>query len=225
MKILIVSVIYLEPEWQETKSCIEAAKAYTEANSSHTVDVFYIDRKGIGSLSKAFNDGFKQGNGAEYDYVWFVTNVTFGEGHLFVLLRDIDLSNMFVKLAAIHPSFESDHKHLQTGESYDDLTIPFIEFTAPFIKSEVFAKFPLDEKMPYWGMDLDWSYRVKQAGWQLGCCHAVTLGHTYIRNTVKSIPNKYTRQRYNRRKLTNASTERQLVAKYGVNWRNVLNYK
>lgn len=213
MKVLIVSVVYLEPEWEATRVCIETVKLL----HPDEIDVVYIDRKGYGSLSEAFNKGFGFAN-KEHLAVWFVTNVTFSPDSYRKLL--VDLINY--SLAAVHPAFNSDHPHLRPDS---DLPVPYIEFTAPLVRADVFEKFPLDEQMPYWGMDLDWSYRVTQAGYNLGCCRDVGLGHEYIRNNVKAKPLKVTRRRWAERKRTDASTTARLVKKYGKDWRNVLNYK
>ena len=53
--ITIVSIVYHEPEWIETKKCIEACG----------VPVVYVERSppGVGSLAEAINRGFK-GKGA-----------------------------------------------------------------------------------------------------------------------------------------------------------------
>ena len=220
MRILIVSVIYLEPEWKATRDCIAINQNVCEM-LGHTVNLIEVDRKGWGSLSEAMNRGAKEGEAERYDYIWFVTNVTFNQDALANMLVYAENSSF----VAIHPAFNSDHAHLRPipGGSFT-LEVPFIEFTAPLVRADVFAAFPLDERMPYWGMDLDWSYRVMQAGNKLGCCHEVVLGHEYIRNNVKAKRHPITQKRWNARKRTDDGTRRRLIKLYGKDWKKVLKY-
>jgi GT2 family glycosyltransferase len=44
------------------------------------------------------------------------------------------------------------------------------------VRASVFQDNPLDEMLPYWGQDLDWSYRVRQNGWKLAACSEIELG-------------------------------------------------
>jgi GT2 family glycosyltransferase len=76
--------------------------------------------------------------------------------------------------------------------------------------------------MPYWGHDLDWGYRVRQAGWTLAVDHDVEVGHTYIRN---SKPHPATVRRRKLRILSDEPTRRTLAQEYGPDWRNVLEYR
>ncbi|MBK7801053.1 MAG: hypothetical protein IPJ53_18335 [Saprospiraceae bacterium] len=40
--------------------------------------VYLVDRKGVGSMSEAYNTGFKEAmKDKEYEWIWFVSNVTF----------------------------------------------------------------------------------------------------------------------------------------------------
>ncbi len=83
----------------------------------------------------------------------------------------------------------------------------------------VFKENPLDEMLPYWGQDFDWSYRVKQNGWKLTACSEMVLGHSYIR---ESEPNKITEQRKKLRFQTDAGTHKRLIEKYGQDWRKII---
>lgn len=69
--------------------------------------------------------------------------------------------------------------------------------------------------MPYWGHDLDWSYRAKSIQARLGIHHGVILGHTYIRN---SKPHAVTLQRKRLRRLADAGAPFQTG---GIVWRQV----
>lgn len=201
MRLVIVSVIYLEPEWQETKKCIEAAG----------LPVIYVDRKGIGSLAKAYNDGFKQAKELKPEYIWFVSNVTFDKDLHERLLKNIGSHS------AIHPKFKSDHIHMRDGKGVQP--VPFIEFTAPIVRADVYEKFLLDENCPYWGHDLIFGYEANKAGYTLAVDYDNEVGHVYIRH---SKPNTVTRQRLINRRNTDATTRHYLAKKYGNEWRDII---
>jgi len=201
--IYIVAVEYHEPEYKKTVDSI----------SSVDVPVVFIDRNGTGSLAEAYNKGFKQIK-EPCEYVWFVSNISFGRGVLKSLLEAIG------DYAAIQPSYMSDHISLQPGKGIEE--VPFVEFTCPLVRYDVFEKFPLDENMPYWGHDLDWGHRIREAGFKLACHKEVQIGHTYIRHGMKY---RVTRERARLRKESNASTTKALENKYGKDWKEYLQYR
>ena len=214
-KVAVVAVIYEEPEWADTERCLDKLNC----------PKFFVDRKGVGSLAKALNSGFRQwiqGKNGElhFEYVWFVTNVLFNETCLDTLVRVMD-SSLF---AGITPAFMSDNYACRPGPGRTGLTkCPYIEFTAPIVRADVFEKFPLDEDMPYWGHDLDWGHRVRKEGHALGVFYGEELGHTYIRNT--RLTHRVTRRRLMNRRATNGETRVALIKKYGHDWKQVLCYK
>ena len=142
----IIAIKYEEPEYQQTVDCIKSAG----------YPFIFIDRKpsGIGSLAEAINRGINLGKeqGTNFRYFWIVTNITFAQDVPAKLLAQISI----IGAAAIHPQFASDHKHIREGQGVK--SVPFVEFTAAMIDIEQWQ--PLDEKMPYWGHDLDHGYRV-----------------------------------------------------------------
>ena len=199
---------YNETGWTEkTVACLIAA-GFEES------DIVYADREGVGNMSKAFNNAF-QGNlmNDQKPFIWFLTNVTFPE-QMPVSLLELILSDE--DIAAVHPAFDSDHAHIKNtyGISRD---APFIEWTAPFIRTNTLyvVGWP-DEKMPYWGMDLDWSYRAREEGYTLAIDGRYRLGHTYLRLTDQKEPITIERERI--RKTFDASTEQRLIEKYGTDW-------
>lgn len=200
-RLIILSIIYHEPEWQQTKQCIEATG----------LPVHYVERKpkGVGSLSEAINRGIKEIEG--YEYVWIVTNITFPPATPEKLLS--------AGYDAIHPAFNSDHAHQRPDGTEAVKDVPFIEFTSAMVKMDIMKRFPLDEAMPYWGMDLDFSYRLHVSGYKVGVHMGATIGHTYIRNK-KLLPVTY--QRLLKRRQTNHQTKRRLKEKYGQAWRSVV---
>lgn len=221
MSVTILALRYLEPDWAATQECIEKVES---RNSK--VEIHYVDRipPGVGNMAEAINRGFTE---ISYQlsviskYVWFVSNVTFSPDLLPRLIEAMDRTDY----AAIHPAFNSDHlfcRPVTNNQQPITLLAPFIEFTAPIIRSEVFAEFPLDESLPYWGHDLDWGYRLWQAGHKIGVLQSdhSLLGHTYIRN-ANQLP-LVTRQRHALRRASNASTRHRLAQKYGDNWRTLI---
>ncbi len=210
---------YNETGWTEkTVACLIAA-GFLES------DIVYADREGTGNMSKAFNTAFfntlKKVEDSEATlpyapekpFTWFLTNVTFPEQMPLSLL---DLISSDDEIAAVHPAFDSDHAHIKNtyGISRD---APFIEWTAPFIRTNTLyvVGWP-DEKMPYWGMDLDWSYRAREEGYTLAIDGRYRLGHTYLRLTDQKEPITIERERI--RKTFDASTEQRLIEKYGTDW-------
>lgn len=203
MKTAILSVIYQEPDWHQTVDCI--------ANHAPGYPVFFVDRKGTGSLAEAFNRGFKENNLIVYDLVWFLTNVRFGPR----TLQRLEDHMWKTPYAAIHPAFESDHHHLRPKQVDEVFEVAFVEFTAPLVRSSIFANNPLDERMPYAGHDLDWGYRVRYAGHLIGVYHGVTVEHTYIRHNKRKHP--VTALRANLRAATEEPTKQLLAQIYGEN--------
>lgn len=194
----IVAIKYCEPEYQETINCIKKTG----------IDVIWVDRnpEGVGSLAEAINRGVKQ---ATADFVWIVTNVTFDDSVPFKLLKNIG------KADAIHPTFDSDHKHIREGKGVQEA--PFIEFTAAFINRAKWIG--LDENCPYWGHDLIHGYEVHKNGGSILVDYTTKVEHVYIRNKSR---NHYTDRRKASRLNSNNHTRDYLKTKYGQNWREVI---
>lgn len=208
MKFGVVAIKYEEPYWREIERILKMIPD----------QVYIVDRSGIGSMSEAYNRGFDMAmQDGNYDWLWFVSNVTFNVSDYEKVKKLI--TEMTPLCAAVNPVYNSDHPHLRPYEGEPYKRVPFIEFTAPFINAKVFQDFKLDENLPYWGQDLDWSYRVKQLGFRLFATNLMECGHTYIRFQQKS---EVTAKRLKARKKTDMSTRRRLVELYGKNWRDII---
>jgi hypothetical protein len=206
-KVAIISIIYNELSWADTERCIDKCDC----------PKFFVDRHGVGSLAKAINAGFRQW-GPGFEFIWFVTNVTFSQTCLKHLVRQMEMDSW----AGLTPCFESDHLFCRPNpQKAGSWEAPFIEFTAPIVRASVFRDYPLDENMPYWGHDLDWGHRIRQGGYKLGCFYGEQLGHSYIRNTDGD---KWTKARCAKRKATDHSPRAALIKKYGPDWRKVLKW-
>lgn len=210
MSVCIVAVEYEEPEYTETRAAIE--------NTGQ--DVVWVDRDGIGSLARAYNEGFREAQRRGAGMVWFLSNITFGPD---VLPRLVGSLAENPEYAAIQPPYDSDHAFLRPNGSGKVESVPYVEFTCPLVRANVFARFPLDERMPYWGHDLDWGFRVRQAGWKVGVDQGCeSIGHTYIRHVQNPLP--VTKKRHALRHASNRATRKALIRKYGNNWAQVLGY-
>lgn len=211
-KVGIVSVIYLEPEWQQTRESIVACDVPTH----------YVDRQGRGSLAKSHNVGFRKllEKHPDLDYVWFITNPKFDPAILPKLVEAMDETGY----DCIHPAFDSDHLFCRPDGSGEIKAVPFVEFTAPIVKVDTFKKYPLDEYMPYWGHDFDFGYKVRSNGGVVAVHHGITVEHIYIRNNVNARPHYATTQRHELRRKSNRPTHKRLEQVYGKAWRHTLQY-
>lgn len=211
-KIAIIALEYLEPEYQQTLDCLKA--------TGHIV--FKANRDGVGNMSRAFNDAFKNyvlGNG--FDFVWFVTNVTFQPDVARVLAKALTDDT---SIGAIHPAMQSsDHLHLRSYGTEAIRIVPFIEFTAPMFRVDVFSMMMLDENLWYYYFDLLISYRLKEAGYSVGVHNNCEVQHTYLRNARTTHPISAIRKQL--RDLMTKPNQEYLREKYGADWRSLFNWK
>jgi hypothetical protein len=197
---------YEEPGWTEqTIACCEAAGI---------TKIVIADRDGVGNMSKAFNRAVKSAGVFDSKYIWFLTNVTFTPEVPLALMAAFDPLT-----ACVHPCHDSDHAHLKTcGHTPEQ--VPFVEFTAPMFRTlHLWLLGDADEAMPYWGMDLDWSYRATQAGYNLKVSPA-RVQHVYLRHQQQKHPISTFREQL--RAYHHKHTEAALVQKYGPKWEQIL---
>lgn len=218
IKTAILSLIYLEPSWVKTCSCIaDLAGAYP---------IYYADRGGSGGLAPAFDAAFLRYDLTRYRFVWFLTNVTWTDRHL--LQRLEEGLEQDTTLAAITPSFYSDHLFLRPQKDAAEETtfVPFVEFTCPLVRTDVYRRIGLDVEMPYTGHDVDWGFRVLKAGFRLAVHHKASVEHAYLRHLgmVGATALPITTERQQRRKAAEGSTTKRLLDKWGPNWREILSY-
>lgn len=214
MKIAILAVKYRENTYEETRECLRAQSA---------AQVYWVDREGVGSLAEAFNRGFAEHTLEDFDYVWMITNILFRPDAV-MQLAWLAAQRHWV---GVSPAFQSDHAFLRPNSlafGPGNVETPYIEFTAAMVHGPTYQRFQLDEDMPYVGHDLDWSYRVKQAGFKIGVKRDVVIGHHYLRH-LDNQSALVTQERTRLRKLAELPTEQALAKKYGDNWRQKLYYK
>ena len=206
-KLAIIALKYLEPEWQETQDCL----------SKVNYPVFYADRDGVGNMSRAFNEAFDKYVKGKFEYVWFVTNITFAPDVPDKLLKEMQ-SNF---IDAIHPCMgNSDHLHLRSNGMGAATSVPFIELTAPMFDCEAFAYFKLCEETPYYYMDLIISKQIKDAGGLLCVHNGAEVHHTYLRNKVKKHPISIIREQL--RNYHTPLSKAYMVKTYGEDWQSKL---
>lgn len=208
MKILIVALEYLEPDWKQTMECVE--------NTGLPFEI--VSRDGVGNMSRAYNSILMDASW-QADYLWFVSNVTFDKEVPFRLAEHLSDSNW----AAVHPFMNSsDHRsHHRNG------TVPrethFVEWTAPMVRADLFDGEPLDEMLPYYYMDLDWCYRMRQLGYKVGVHHGVEVKHTYLRNKeALGQGNPISSIRKQLRNYWTPISQRHMAHKWGKDWQNDL---
>lgn len=203
-----IQLEYLETGWTaRTFDCLQADNVATMHKAT---------REGVGSMSAAFNREAAKILKSKKSpaFIWFVTNVNFDPGTAQALLDAFDENT-----AAVHPMMPgSDHPHIRKPKGVQE--VPFVEWTAPMIRVEALREIGvLDEDMPYVGMDLDWSHRAREAGWNLKSTDRATVRHTYLRHNA---PEPISKLREQLRALYNHQTNEKLVKKYGANWKALL---
>jgi hypothetical protein len=203
-ELAIVSLKYLEDEYRQTVNCL----------SGQSYDVFYADRDYVGNMARAFNDAFIKHIKGKYKAVWFISNITFDSQVPHKLFNNLISNN----LAAIHPAFPSDHKHIQPDGSGLVKLVNFVEFTAPMFLCEHFEKFMLDDNCWYYWFDLIISKELRENGYKMGVDHGTQIQHVYLRNK-KQRPRISAIRSELRDKIINPLNEKYMRDKYGKNWK------
>lgn len=216
--IVIIALQYEEPEYEQTRKCIEDTG----------LPVIWANRDGVGNYSRAFNEAFiygpvedPKGNSGiyrahDFKYAWMISNITFDPQVPFELADDMDIK--LLNLAAIHPAMHgSDHRH--QWPDADGLTkiVPFIEWTAPMVRTSVFSKVFLNRELAYYYMDLDWCYRVQSQNiGNVAVCHSAQVGHLYLRNNKK---HRISQIRSALRDHWTPRSQREMARLYGPDWK------
>ena len=199
MRILIVVLEYLEPDWLQTLKCVQDTGLPYEL----------VSRDGVGNMSRAYNSIVNK----EADYYWFISNVTFSPQMPFMLAMACEERGW----AGIHPAMRSSDHKFQWPNGNEPKETPFIEWTAPMVNAEIFRDNLLDEMLPYYYMDLDWCHRVKPN--KVGVHHGQVVEHTYLRNKQEHPIGQL------RKQLSNYWTpisQRHMIQKYGKDWQQKL---
>ena len=206
MKILIVALEYLEPDWRHTLHSIKETGLPFEI----------VSRDGVGNMSRAYNSILMDASW-QADYLWFVSNVTFNKEVPFRLAEALSDNGW----AGIHPAMAGSDHRFQWPDKFNPRpkeTI-FMEWTAPMVRADLFSHDPLDEMLPYYYMDLDWCYRMKQLGHKVGVHHGVEVEHIYLRNK-KDHPIGQIRKQL--RNYWTPISQKHMVSKYGKDWQTKL---
>jgi hypothetical protein len=169
-KLAIVALSYLENAYADTLTCLK----------NQPYPVFFADRDGVGSMTRAFNDAFIRHIKGNFEYVWFVTNINFAPHFPDVIIQELDKG-----FAAVQPCMVGDHGHLKPLKSGGTREVPFIEFTAPAFRVDVFEKFLLDQNLWYYFFDLVISKQLRDSWYKMGVIDTIQMGHTYLRNGKK----------------------------------------
>lgn len=204
MKILIVLLEYLEPEFIQTLECVKKTGLPFEL----------VSRDGVGNMSRAYNSILMDASWRA-DYLWFVSNITFEKEVPFRLAEHLSDSGW----GAIHPSMRSSDHRFQWPIGNVPRETPFVEWTAPMVRADLYSEEPLDEMLPYYYLDLDWCHRVKQLGYKVGVHDGVSIEHTYLRNK-REHPIGVLRKQL--RNYWTPISQRHMAQKWGKDWQNNL---
>ncbi len=199
MRILIVVLEYLEPDWLQTLKCVQDTGLPYEL----------VSRDGVGNMSRAYNSIINK----EADYYWFVSNVTFSPQMPYMLAMACEERGW----AGIHPAMRSSDHKFQWPNGNEPKETPFIEWTAPMVNAEIFRDNLLDEMLPYYYMDLDWCHRVKPN--KVGVHHGQVVEHTYLRNKQEHPIGQLRKQLRN---YWTPISQRHMIQKYGKDWQQKL---
>ena len=203
MTIGIVALQYQEPYYNNTINCLRECG----------LPVYWADRQGIGNFSAAMNKAFEN---VTQDLCWFITDIEFDPATPFKLSNSLIDHN----LAAIHPEHESDHLHHRPDGSGLVKEVPYIEFTAPMVRSDWYREVGgLDEDHWYWYQDLIFSKAVRDRGGKMAVDHGAPIRHIYRRNDIQY---EVTKQRYKLRQERDIIEKGILVKKFGPDWKKVL---
>jgi len=208
MELKLSDIMPIVLEYQEKGWTEKTVHCLTNAGFAFS-QIVWADRDGVGNMSRAFNEALKKRERLE-KYTWFLTNVEFPPEMPLSLLSCFD-----DETAAVHPGFDSEHPHIKTafGVAPD---VPFIEWTAPMVRTDLFCEMRgLDEQMPYWGMDLSFSKKCRDAGYMLKIDGRYRLKHNYLRTNA---PEKISLIRRELRSLYDKSTEERLIQVHGENY-------
>ena len=204
MKILIVLLEYLEPEFTQTLKCVEDTGLPYEV----------VSRDGVGNMSRAYNSILMDVSW-QADYLWFVSNVTFDKEMPYKLAETLEKTGW----AGVHPAMStSDHKFQWKNGDVPRET-PFIEWTAPMVNADLFSHEPLDEMLPYYYMDLDWCHRMREQGHKVGVDHRVEVNHVYLRNKKEHPIGQIRKQLRN---YWTPISQHHMIKKYGKDWQSKL---
>ena len=211
--IMIFPMRYLEKDYQQTRECLHALETHGR--------IRYAERDGIGSMTRAWNTVIESMN-EDLGYVdgikyyWFPTNIIFDPSVPDRLAGSLDVSGGY----AICPEYLSDHQHLRPDGSSEVREVPFIEFTAPMIRADVFSSFRLDEEYWYYWWDLIFSRELRRHGMKMYCDHAVKVEHVYLRNNQKK--ERVSQLREQVRNWRNSIEIPTLETKFGPEWKKEL---
>jgi GT2 family glycosyltransferase len=147
--------------------------------------------------------------------------------HVMICNNDIDLDyNRLIQLddlvkgrkGIFSPVVNSPHNAVMSKTGDDQMRqVPWVEFVCPIIHRDVIEVIGLlDNKMPRgWGVELDYCYRAKQAGFNTYLIQDVSVHHYGHKSQVDH--GEYSH-------YANIEMNDRLKEKYGDNWQEVLKY-
>lgn len=165
-------------------------------------------------FTESFNIGLKAFMDSKFSHVMVCNNdidLNYEELHQ---LEDIVKG----KKGIFSPVVNSPHSGVMSRQGNDLIRqVPWVEFVCPIIHRDVIKAIGLlDEGMPRgWGIELDYCYRAKQAGYKTKLIQTVEVHHYGHKSQEDHAGYSH---------LANIEMNDTLSKKYGANWQEVLNY-
>jgi GT2 family glycosyltransferase len=195
----------------------DSSEEYTEKLEKNLEDIPYgIINSSIEKthFTDSFNLALSQELMMEYDYVMICNNdITLNASQIETLeyyLQD--------KVGIFSPVVNSPHNAVMSHQGDTVLReVPWVEFVCPIIHRDVIQEIGLlDDKMPRgWGVELDYCYRAKKAGFNTYLIQDVSVHH--YGHKSQSDHAEYSH-------YANIEMNDRLREKYGDNWQEVLKY-
>ncbi len=169
-------------------------------------------------FTESFNFGIIKGVlkilDSEFTHVMICNNdITLSETHL------ADLDKIVKRKSGIFsPACNSPHAGVMSAIGTNELRkVPWVEFVAPIFSKDVLVKTgKLDTGMPRgWGIELDYCYRAKQAGFNTNLIQTVSVHHYGHKSQADH--GEYSH-------YANIEMNDRLRKKYGDNWGEILQY-
>lgn len=165
-------------------------------------------------FTESFNNAIDMVANEDWDYVMLCNND--------INLTADQLEALYVlfnnKIGIFSPVVNSPHNAVMSKIGDDTFRqVPWVEFVCPIIHRYVIEKIGyLDNKMPRgWGIELDYCYRAKQAGFSTNLIQTVSVHHYGHKSQADH--GEYSH-------YANIEMNDRLKEKYGDNWQEVLSY-
>jgi GT2 family glycosyltransferase len=169
-------------------------------------------RENLG-VTKGMMEGYRIASAVrEYDAYWFLNqDIGFDDSNQ-VLRNLVDVLFSDDRFAQISPQHNSPHAHMNAAD-FEAQEVPFLEATAPLVKTSTIQNIGFwDSSFTLgWGVDLDYGWRIRQAGLKNIITNRARITHKH--------ESSYDRNEYATR--ANAEMVKILTQKYGPDFMRI----